>query len=334
MNRHRLIFASLLTISSVILSATAPLAQSDANGGYSGAFYQVPLGARATAMGGAYRSIADDGSGPLYNPAGVCSLRKPLFGTAYRAMHLDRTLGYVTGLVPIRDEAVLGGTYLYSSSGKVEGRDSDGDVTGLDFSFNNHDIGIVFAKRFENYFAMGVRMSYLYARFVDMSTASVNVDLGAMLYINQLMGREEGALFPVQDIQVGLVFKHLDTKYKWNNEQYVLKHVSASDVGNDQIDKVPMEAGVGVSGKFLASKLLIAADITKSQNQSMLLAAGTEYILAPQLALRAGFGGKRFTAGTGYLFNFGTNKLGIDYAFSSDKVNEGSEHMFSIDLQF
>ena len=326
--------AVLAAITVTVLLASSSNAQSDANGGQGGAFYQVPLGARATALGGAYRSIADDGSGPLYNPAGVCSIRKSLFGTSYRAMRLDRTHGYLTGLVPIRDEAVIGGTYLYSSSGKVAGRDSDGYPTGLDFSFTNHDIGIIFAKRFENYFAMGARLSYVYARFAEMSAATVNVDFGTMLYVNQLMGREEGALFPVQDIQIGLVFKHLDTKYKWNNEQYVLKHVSAYDIGSDQIDNVPMEVGFGASGRFLASKLLVAADIAKSQKQSVIAALGAEYLISPQLALRAGFGDKRLTAGSGYLFNIGGRKLAIDYAFSTDKVDEGSEHMFSIDVQF
>jgi hypothetical protein len=334
MSKQQVFFAGLALLCATVLPVSRSQAQSGGNGVGGGAFYQVPLGARATALGGAYRSIADDGAGPLYNPAGVCLLRKSLFGTSYRAMQLDRTLGYITALVPIRDEAVIGGNYLYSSSGKVAGRDSDGDLTGEEFSFTNHDFGIVFAKRFESYFAMGLRLSYVYARFVDMSAATVNVDVGVMLYINQLMGREEGALFPVQDIQVGLVFKHLDTKYKWNNEKYVLKNVSAYEVGNDQIDDVPMEVGIGASGKFLDEKLLLASDLAKNEGRSVILSVGAEYLLSPQLALRAGFGDKRVTAGTGYLFSLGARTLAIDYAFSTDKVDEGSEHMFSIDVQF
>jgi hypothetical protein len=334
MSGHRVWSTVVLSLVVAAIQLSSVFAQSDANGGQGGAFYQVPLGARATALGGAYRSIADDGSGPLYNPAGVCSIRKSLFGTSYRAMQLDRTHGYITALVPIRDEAVLGGTYLYSSSGTVEGRDSDGDPTGLDFSFAHHDFGIVFAKRFENYFAIGARLSYLYARFAEMSAATVNVDFGTMLYVNQLMGREQGALFPIQDIQVGLVFKHLGTSYRWNNEQYVLRHVSAYDIGNDQIDNVPMEVGLGASGRFFASKLLVAADIAKSQKQSVIAALGAEYQVSSQLALRAGFGDKRLSAGSGYFFNLGGRKLAIDYAYSTAKVDEGSEHMFSIDVQF
>jgi hypothetical protein len=317
------------------LCCTAALfGQSDATGGYGGSFYQVPLGSRATALGGAYTSLANDGAGPLYNPAGISMLRKKLFSTSYRAMQLDRTHGYLTGFVPIRGEAVLGGTYVYSSSGSVEGRDSDGDVTGQDFSFTNHDIGIVFAKRFEDYLSMGVRMSYQYARFVEMSAASVNIDLGFMLYINELMGREKGALYPVQDIQVGLALRHLDSKYKWNNEKYLLKYVSAYEVGNDQIDNVPLEIGLGASGKFLEKRLLVALDATSVQHQSAQIAAGAEFQLSPQLALRAGFGKNSFAAGSGYSFVFGNRTLSIDYAFSAATVDEGSEHLFSIEVQF
>ena len=34
------------------------------------------------------------------------------------------------------------------------------------------------------------------------------------------------------------------------------------------------------------------------------------------------------------MFKFGERALAIDYAFSSDKVDEGSDHIFSFDLLF
>ena len=50
--------------------------------------------------------------------------------------------------------------------------------------------------------------------------------------------------------------------------------------------------------------------------------------------LRAGYGDGRLAAGTGYLFAVGKHQLAIDYAFSTDKADEGSEHIFSFDLLF
>ena len=95
----------------------------DGDGGYAGAFLQVPIGARPTAMGGAYIAVANDGAGALYNPAGLVSLRRMTFATSYRTMTLDRTLGYVTFIVPVEGDAVLGFNWLYAGSGEVDARD-------------------------------------------------------------------------------------------------------------------------------------------------------------------------------------------------------------------
>jgi len=50
--------------------------------------------------------------------------------------------------------------------------------------------------------------------------------------------------------------------------------------------------------------------------------------------LRGGYSDKRLVAGTGYLFQIGKNALSVDYAFSTDKADEGAEHIFSFDLLF
>jgi hypothetical protein len=305
----------------------------EADGGYAGAFFQVPSGARPTAMGGAYRAVSDDGAAPLFNPAGLAGLKRPLFGSSYRAMKLDRTLGYVTLAFPVQGNSAMGVHWLYAGSGSVAARDTDGDLIGLDFSQNNHQFGIVFAKRFERVFAVGINLNYLYSKLPEISAASVGFDVGAMFYINELFNREKRADFPIKDIQIGLTVRHISKKYKWNSEKWELKY-STSSVGVLQDDDVPVEIGLGAAARFLDRKLLVATDVLKNLEQDPDLHAGAEYYLSEQLALRSGFSAGRLTAGTGYMFRFGKQVLLIDYAFSTDKADEGSEHIFSIDLQF
>jgi len=48
--------------------------------------------------------------------------------------------------------------------------------------------------------------------------------------------------------------------------------------------------------------------------------------------LRGGYSDKRLTAGTGICSKLGQNALSIDYAFSTDKVDEGSEHILLISI--
>jgi hypothetical protein len=324
----------IIYLSLVVLIASAgAVSAGEGDGGYAGAFFQVPAGARPTGMGGAYLAISDDGAAPLFNPAGVANRTRPLFGSSYRVMQLDRKLGYVTFLYPVRGEAVIGGHWLYAGSGSVEARNNDGYLSGFEISQNNHQFTIIFAKRFERMFAVGANLDYLYSRMAEMSAASVGFDLGGMFYLEQLFDRDRREDLFVRDLQVGVTLRNITKKYSWNSEKYNLEH-DRSALGVVQDDQVPVEFGLGISGRLFERKLLLASDLKKNEKQSADFHAGAEYYLTQEFALRTGYSDGRFTAGTGYLFQFGKAVLLIDYAFTTDKADEGSEHIFSVDVQF
>lgn len=329
---RRVVTSILYTLAALVLISSWALAADD--GGYAGAFLQVPIGARPAAMGGAYLAISNDGAGPLYNVAGLTSLKRTMFASSYRLLKLDRKLAYVTLLVPTRGNSVLGGQWLYAGSGSVERRNYDGDLIGGSLEMHNHAVSILFAKRFEEAFSAGIKLSYLHSVFAEMTAYTVSVDLGAMLYADYLFGREQKEKLPVKDLQIGLTLKNLDASYLWNNEDYVFKYVDGNTIGVEQQDKVPVEFGVGLSGRFLQRKLLVATDLHKNAKQAATFHAGAEYFVKPEFALRGGYSDGRLTAGTGYVFEIGKQVLAIDYAFSTDKADEGSEHIFSFDLLF
>ncbi|HKK21372.1 MAG TPA: PorV/PorQ family protein [candidate division Zixibacteria bacterium] len=322
-----------LAICLLLVPGISAVLAADGDGGYAASFLQIPIGARPAAMGGSYISISDDGAAPFYNPAGLSGLRKTLFASSYRAMGLDRTLGYVEGIFPAKGEAAIGVNWLYAGSGSVEARNSDGDKLGFDLSQHNHDFSVFFAKRFENVLSAGFKASYLHTKFSEMTAYSVAIDIGAMFHLSQLFDRERRDLMPIQDIQAGLVVRNLGAKYHWSNEKYYLAH-STDILGSTQDDRVPVEVGVGASARFLNRKLTLSTDLVKTEHLPIRFHGGGEYIVASNFAIRSGLSGKQFTAGTGYLFKFPSTVLAIDYAFSTDRVGEGSEHIFSFDLLF
>jgi hypothetical protein len=248
-------------------------------------------------------------------------------------MGLDRTLGYATVLVPVQGQSTIGFHWLYAGSGSVVARDGDGYELDHDFSFNNHDIAAVFAKRFERYLAVGAKLNYYHAQIPEVSANSVGFGFGAMLYVDQLIDRDKRETMSIKDIQIGFCVKHLGVKYRWNIQEYNKRYGSGPE-GYEQDDDVPYQAGLGVSARFLERKLLLASDVTKNEKQGAEFHAGAEYFVAPEFAGRAGYGDGRLTAGTGYVFKIGGRLLAVDYAFSTDKADEGSEHIFSFDLLF
>jgi hypothetical protein len=176
-------------------------------------------------------------------------------------------------------------------------------------------------------------MSYLYSRFAEMSASSVGFDVGSMFYLSQFFDREKRETMAIQDIQAGVVVRRIESRYRWNNEDYLFEHVGA-EISNEQEDKVPLEGGVGVSARFLQKKLLLATDFIMKEKIGPRFHGGGEYLITPQFALRAGYSDGSITAGTGYVFKVKERNFAIDYAFSTDKADEGLEHLFSIDLQF
>jgi len=216
----------------------------DGDGGYAGAFLQVPIGARPTAMGGAYRAVSNDGAGALFNPAGLADLERRLFATSYRAMKLDRTLGYVTAFFPIENHAIIGLHWLFAGSGSVAMRDFNGRSLGSEFSQNNHAFAVLFSKRFENYISAGVKLNYYHATIPEVTASSVGFDIGFLLYIDEFFDREKRVDMPVKNIQVGLTIKNLGMKYPWNSEKFNRLY-QASTLGYEQEDKVPLEIAMG-----------------------------------------------------------------------------------------
>jgi hypothetical protein len=305
----------------------------DGDGGYAAPWLQVPVGARPTAMGGAYISISDDGAGPLFNPAGLARLKRPMLSSSYRALTLDRSLGYVTALSPVRGQATLGVHWLYAGSGAVPARDADGYLLGHDISLNAHNIAVVFAKMLAPSISVGVNIDYILIDMPELDANSIGFDFGMMLYAEQLFDREKRDGLFIRDLQVGLMAKNFGKRFKYISDKYNASYTTTSG-GTEQDDKVPVEFGLGVSGRLLDRCLVLSTDLRKVEHQSIRLHAGTEYFVTQDFMLRAGYSDKRFTAGTGYLFKLGGKALSIDYAFSTDRVDEGSEHIFSFDLLF
>ena len=330
MKTTRTLLLTILAISA--LSVPCVLAQGDA--GYAGAYLYVPIGARPAAMGGAYLAISDDGTGPLYNPAGLANLASPLFSASYRAMQLDRTLGFVSGAVPVSGGAAVGLNFLYAGSGSVAARSDEGQLLGHDVTFNNYNAGIVFAKRFEKYLSLGAKFSYLQATMPEFTAFTVGVDLGAIIHVSYFYDRDTREEMKIQDIQIGAVIKNLGAQFNWNSENYVHRYIDATGFGSGQNDRVPIDFGLGASARFFRRKLVLASDVLMNDKQNPEYHGGAEYYFRPDVAVRGGYSDGRFTTGAGVIFSFLNKPMAIDYAFSSDKAGEGSEHIFSFEIRW
>jgi hypothetical protein len=109
----------------------------------------VPLGAKAEALGGAFTSWADDSSAIFWNPGGLALLNRTQIQTTYNKWMLDTAYGDVTGSFP-STWGTLGARFSYVDFGTFERRDDFGYKTGY---LQAHAWGgtVGAAHRFGNY---------------------------------------------------------------------------------------------------------------------------------------------------------------------------------------
>ena len=333
----------VLHICLTILCLTSSSLAERGTGGYVGTFMELAAEPRPAAMGGAYIAISDDAAGQLYNPAGVAAIRNAIFTSSFRAMTLGRSMGFASILLPTRQESALGISWQYVGSGSVEVRNEDGDKMGMSFSSNEHIFAITFAKQFTPFLGLGSKLQYLlkdgfsaggavgsrnYDIIYDNGASSISINLGAMLYVDSLFEYGDMEDKPIKDIKIGLVFKNMAAEYKWSSNDNP-NMTSAPD------DKFPIIYCGGLSFKAFQRKLLVAFDLEKVDMRPIAVRIGGEYEYNKKFALRAGIDDGIITTGLGYHFDLGEkNILEFDYAFSSARVEEGSDHLFGFHFKF
>ncbi|HEY8258117.1 MAG TPA: PorV/PorQ family protein [Gemmatimonadales bacterium] len=163
-------------------STGQPTGQEDntAYGTTSAEFLLLGAGARGTALGGSFASIATDISALYYNPAGVALLERPglLVGTydyvadtryswggvAFPLSGGSRTIGFQLGTFGFKDQPVF--------------TEDQPDGTGATYSVSETFIGATFAQNFSDRFSAGLTAKYVDDKLGTVSGSAFAVDFG------------------------------------------------------------------------------------------------------------------------------------------------------------
>lgn len=313
----------------VVVSGATNVAQAEtAEGGFIGSWLELPMGARAAAMGGAYTSINDGGYAHLYNPAGLAGFTDITFSSSHREMGIDRRLSYASMTFPAKEEASLTLSWLYADFGNVETRDNSGGTSGETIGKDEHQFSVIFAKRFSKRVAFGFKASYYYWQLDAIRSNSVLGGIGFILFIDHFIhDRETIGQGPITDIQAGIAIKSVGSSFKINSN-------NLSSPGRETERSFPVRGSIGLSGRVMDGKLLVSNDLEYHEILGPRYFVGAEYELHEQFKLRAGLNRAKLTAGAGFEFFTGSTSLIVDYAFQDDRVEEGAEHVFTFEVSF
>ena len=149
-------------------------------------FLNLPVGARAAAMGGAYSAIAEEASAVYWNPAGLVQIPK-LSAVFMRAQYLEEiSYQYAAYAHRLSYDSVLAASVLLTDIGSITETDISGGTIGS-FTPRDQVFTLTYSKAILEFsdkdidVSIGVSAKYIKSGIVD-SARSYAADLGIMTY--------------------------------------------------------------------------------------------------------------------------------------------------------
>jgi hypothetical protein len=311
------------------VSSSPALADSDGKGGQPGAFRDLNIGGRPSAMGGAFTAVAEGGAGHLYNPAGQAQMHKFGAAFAYRAMHLDRRLGYAYFAIPAKEQARLSFDWLHAGTAPLESRDQQGNIIpGEDISYSENIIGITFSKRFSKLVLAGGKLFYAQNNIANINAYTVGVDFG-LLFKLDMRNSFLNPTFPL--MQIGTVVENIGANYRWTTGKYW--ETQGRERGASIEEKFPTNFRTGVA-LISPDRYMVTSDLEINTASMVTTHFGGEYIYNRILSVRAGLDDLHPTFGVGVFKKMGGFAAWIDFSYMTDKVGEGDDVLVSFDIVF
>ncbi len=249
--------------------------------GTSGAqFLGIGMGARSAGMGGAYVSLAGDGSALYWNPAGLSQTTGMRLSVSHVSWLDDASYQYASFATPLGSNGSVG----FALEQGALSWDNTGDGT---FEAGDFSGAVGYARRLRPNLGVGGSLKYLRSSLGDAGASSYALDIGAVYELSR--SARIGAA--VRNLGPGLTFEE---------------------------ESDPLPATITIGGSYLWNDAVFALDFEKVNDLDVTTRAGAEYSPVRYLALRGGMilGGdtalSSFTGGVGLNWD---ERWAIDYAY-------------------
>ncbi len=313
-------------ISIVLVASALWTTQSQAQiGGLAGAFSRMGFGARGMGMGNAMTAVTTGEIFSYYNPALLPFSESRVGTAALGVLGLDRRLnflGYTQALPPM---AGISAGIINAGVTDIDGRDSDGKQTGA-LRTSENEVFLSFATRLKAGLSLGLTIKLLYYQlYTDVSSTTAGIDFGV--------------LYPVNDeLTVGATVRDVDSKYKWDSSK-----LYGSMNGVSTSDDWPALYTIGAAYKLPDSLGVISTDIEFSSVKTVILRAGAEVPIIPEVAVRAGIdrvdlkdkgNGVKPAFGLTIRKSFDGFTPALNYAYVFEPFSPSGIHMISLSAAF
>ncbi|MEI7542444.1 MAG: PorV/PorQ family protein [bacterium] len=309
MKRKAFIVAIILMVFAAVLCAS---------GGEPFAFLKLGVGTRATGMGSAFTSIADDSSGAYYNPAGSVNMKGlELMGETY-ILSFDRSINYISIAKPFElNDAIyaFGASWINNYSGSnIETRLTNSPEPDSIMSDSSSIFTFNLSTKLSDKICLGGNFKFLFKNLGAYYGIGVGFDLGTLIKLSE-------------SLNAGLSFSGISTNIIWN--------------GSSKTESLPQITTAGLSYKFYnmfgaaGFSALPSIDFVYNSFNGFSIRAGTEISINDFVFLRGGYN-NALTLGAGIRIKpLDVLSIKIDYAYVSDNIIPGAiNHRIGLSLEY
>ena len=300
-----------ILIAFILAAALKPAAAINENAGTTGFnFLKVGVGARPTALGGAFAAVSGDIEATAWNPAGLFGVKQRTATVSLSDYLVDTQAGFVSVALP-SSRRIWGLSVNYFSYGEMEKTSAEGISEG---TFGASDLAayLTVAQRFwKNRLTLGLNLKAVYSSIDTYSSDAYMADVGLLV---------KG---PLKDMTVGASLSNLGSV--------------RSGYAGDFTDSLPVHLRFGLAHRpaHAPLPLLLLFDLNLPNDDDPYLSFGAEFHLTRGLYLRPGYSTQQtglqgedplgLTAGAG----LSMRGYRLDYAFAS-YPDLGDVHRLSI----
>lgn len=293
-------------------------------------FLSIPIGARASGMGTAFVSMADDATATFWNPGALNLLN----GTEIYFSHSNWFGGLAFDFGAVAYPLGIGGsggtiglsyTALNMPEEMITTVDDPEGESGATFDAGSYAMGISYGKSLTDRFAIGGTVKYIVENIYNSQATSVAIDVGT-IYTT-----------PFKGIRLGVSISNFGPKMQIQGEDLIVqKDVDPSIGGNnesvnamlltDEFD-LPLLMRIGLSWdpiKTEENRLTLIADAMHPNDNNESMSVGFEFGALNELVfLRGGYKNLflennegRFAFGFGVKLESAYSTIKVDYAYS------------------
>lgn len=287
-------------------------------------FLTIPVGPRATGMGGAFVAVANDASTAHWNPGGLSRLDGNEFIVTHAEWLVGSKLNWLGLVVKFDADNALAFSVNQLNYGKEEITTPDQPMgTGQQWDAQDIAFGISYARNLTDRFSVGGTAKYIQQRIWNESASAFAMDVG-LLYKTEFDGATIGMNITNFGTEMKMDGKDLlqpvdiDPAHAGNNANIVAALETSSWT-------LPLMFTVGLGMDVVRSdnfQWTVAVDAVYPNNHTSYLNAGTEVTWANLVTLRAGYNSlfkqsseEGICAGIGVRYTFGSLSTRIDYSY-------------------